>query len=223
MKKIFVYFTLICVLASTTLATAVVNLCYDYTCSLAGCAATPKNCDDGNSCTADSCNPATGCIHTPISCDDQNACTVDSCNVTTGCHHSTRNCDDGVFCNGIESCNITLGCVSGKAVDCSEFNLDSVSSCTNDPDGKNLTFDSFAGFVSSCDEGFQACTEGTVDISHVCSKECGAECVTDSDCGKGEKCSDCTCKGNDVPEFGTLAALVALAGAVTAFFIVRKT
>src|SRR5262249_18759308 len=35
------------------------------------------NCDDGNPCTDDSCNPATGCVHTnnTAPCDDGNACT----------------------------------------------------------------------------------------------------------------------------------------------------
>ena len=35
--------------------------------------------DDGNPCTAESCDPATGCASTPVangtSCDDGNACT----------------------------------------------------------------------------------------------------------------------------------------------------
>src|SRR5207253_2854691 len=39
---------------------------------------TPRNCNDGNPCTDDSCNPTTGCVHTnnTASCDDGNACTL---------------------------------------------------------------------------------------------------------------------------------------------------
>src|SRR5262249_37016895 len=63
--------------------------CADFTdCSPAGacggsvcvqgvCTPTPQpNCDDGNSCTDDSCSPARGCVHTPVAdgpaadCDD---------------------------------------------------------------------------------------------------------------------------------------------------------
>ena len=42
------------------------------------CVGTPINCDDGNPCTTDSCDPVTGCINTPNSnaCDDGNVCTV---------------------------------------------------------------------------------------------------------------------------------------------------
>ena len=73
-------------------------------------AATPAstfrtNCDDGNPCTVDGCDPASGCVHTPIelrrrpdlhdgrvrsghgplharrrsNCNDNNACTADTC------------------------------------------------------------------------------------------------------------------------------------------------
>src|SRR2546425_11935512 len=46
-----------------------------------GCVHTPRNCDDGDPCTDDSCDPITGdCVHAPHNCDDGNACTADSCN-----------------------------------------------------------------------------------------------------------------------------------------------
>jgi hypothetical protein len=54
------------------------------TCQEAICVAgTPKDCDDANPCTADSCEPATGvCVNDPldIPCDDGDACTAsDTC------------------------------------------------------------------------------------------------------------------------------------------------
>jgi hypothetical protein len=43
------------------------------------CTGTARNCDDGNSCTTDTCNPASGCVHTSgpdgALCDDNNPCT----------------------------------------------------------------------------------------------------------------------------------------------------
>src|SRR6185436_526698 len=60
-----------------------------------GCVHTPVNCDDGNACTEDSCDPVKGCVHLPISCNDTNACTIDSCNPSTGCVNTPVNCDDG--------------------------------------------------------------------------------------------------------------------------------
>ena len=38
------------------------------------------NCNDGNPCTTDTCNPSTGaCEHNPVNCDDGNPCTTDAC------------------------------------------------------------------------------------------------------------------------------------------------
>lgn len=69
------------------------------TCSALVCqGGTPVDCDDGEACTADSCQPETGlCVHAPIqgNCDDGSACTEDdSCNAGL-CIGSPLNCDDG--------------------------------------------------------------------------------------------------------------------------------
>jgi hypothetical protein len=52
-------------------------------CTAAGiCVGTPVDCDDGNECTTDTCDPATGCVHTPLTgtiCDTGNLCTADTC------------------------------------------------------------------------------------------------------------------------------------------------
>jgi ELWxxDGT repeat protein len=47
-------------------------------------------CSDGNACNGtESCNPATGCqVGTPLNCDDGDTCTVDTCNRLTGCSHA---------------------------------------------------------------------------------------------------------------------------------------
>ncbi|HTM21334.1 MAG TPA: M36 family metallopeptidase, partial [Kofleriaceae bacterium] len=48
------------------------------TCEAGGCAAgTPLNCDDGDPCTADSCDAVTGCAHTPVSCTGPATCAYD--------------------------------------------------------------------------------------------------------------------------------------------------
>src|SRR6185369_11830275 len=67
-----------------------------------GCqSGTPLDCNDGNACTADSCDPTLGCQHSTVSCDDSNACTNDACSSTVGCQHTnnTNPCaDDGNSC-----------------------------------------------------------------------------------------------------------------------------
>jgi len=44
-------------------------------------------CDDGDACTADSCDNSTGCVYTSTTslCDDSNNCTTDSCDLSLGC------------------------------------------------------------------------------------------------------------------------------------------
>ncbi|MFQ5514510.1 MAG: hypothetical protein ACE5FG_08715, partial [Myxococcota bacterium] len=77
----------------------------------------PPNCNDGNSCTNDSCNPAIGCLNNPVTdgtvCSDDSVCTTgDSC--TAGvCTGTPVACDDGLFCNGAETCDPVLGCQAG--------------------------------------------------------------------------------------------------------------
>ncbi len=48
------------------------------------CTTTPKDCSDGNLCTADVCTGGT-CSNPALACSDGNACTVDDCNVASGC------------------------------------------------------------------------------------------------------------------------------------------
>src|SRR5262249_34865829 len=61
-------------------------------CSAGSCVAgTPPTTDDGNPCTADSCDPVLGVRHTPAA--------------------SGTSCEDGNVCNGREGCLPTAGCV----------------------------------------------------------------------------------------------------------------
>ena len=76
----------------------------------------PRNCDDGNPCTDDACNPATGCFSTTDdsnACSDSNLCTsADHC-VAGVCTGTTVNCDDGVACT-TDACGAAFGCVHTK-------------------------------------------------------------------------------------------------------------
>jgi hypothetical protein len=80
------------------------NACTADTCNLASneCvnADISASCDDGNLCTADSCDPATGCVNadSSASCDDEEDCTADSCDPATGC--SSDPVADGTSCEG---------------------------------------------------------------------------------------------------------------------------
>ena len=91
-------------------------------------------------------------------------------------------------------------------------------------DHKSKTRDAFGECKNGC------CKEDNFGGGAQCiNDQCGAECAVDADCDQGTvgqvgKCSgNCLCTyENQIPEFGTIAALVALAGAVTAFVVIRK-
>jgi len=66
-------------------------------------------CDDGDICTvADSCDGAGGCVGMPKDCNDNDSCTADTCVAAVGCTHSTlpdgSPCDDGDICTTVDVC-----------------------------------------------------------------------------------------------------------------------
>jgi hypothetical protein len=81
------------------------NLCKLYYCDLAtgNCEFNPLNCDDGNECTDDSCDPATGCVYTVHDCNDALSCTIDTCDRVLGCVHVSLNAS---HCNDYNECTI---------------------------------------------------------------------------------------------------------------------
>jgi hypothetical protein len=109
------------------------------------CRVTPLNCDDGDVCTIDVCNPASGeCDHqTNLDCgcttdsecpDDANPCTDPHCQIPGGqtfgiCtfRASTLGCDDGNPCTSGEVCTAVGAprfavCAGGTAVSCDDLN-----------------------------------------------------------------------------------------------------
>jgi cysteine-rich repeat protein len=70
-----------------------------------GCQVDPSICDDGNSCTSDSCDANAVCLQEPVNCDDSDFCTDDSCDPVAGCTYSPTttppeagevSCNDGL-------------------------------------------------------------------------------------------------------------------------------
>ncbi len=90
----------------TDLFTATVTMGGNSSCTFNN---TVSNCDDGDACTDDSCDPITGCQHTPVLCDDGDPCTTDFCDPVTGCQHVPIDCDDGDP-NTIDGCDPVSGC-----------------------------------------------------------------------------------------------------------------
>ena len=79
-------------------------------------------CDDFNACTTgDVCNQGT-CVGTPINCDDGNPCTNDYCDPELGCQYSPSSgtpCNDGNPCTIMDTCNNGI-CQGDPLPDCDD-------------------------------------------------------------------------------------------------------
>lgn len=87
----------------------------------AGCT-TDADCDDGDLCTDDTCDPAIGCENIP-NFDDENDCTDDSCDPQTGqaSHVPTAPgtaCDDGLECTEADECDGDGACAGTRIRGC---------------------------------------------------------------------------------------------------------
>ena len=163
------------------------DLCnVDATCNDDVCAGTPKDCDDGNPCTNDTCEPSTGLCKNEFNtdpCDDNNECTVEDTCTNGVCSGETQpiTCAEGNGCfpSGA-SCNPDTGeCIpttireclhNGNYCDSDNNYCCHAGTCYPDPcpsydncgNGKKC-----AGFESK--DGYQCISFNSFDSSkHVC-------------------------------------------------------
>ncbi len=166
------------------------------------------NCNDGNPCTDDSCEPGVGCVHAPnamscndgdvcttqdqcdggqcaggpaLVCNDGNPCTGDSCDPVTGCQTVALDlpCDDGNDCTIDDHC-VDGGCVLGGLAECADENPCTTDSC--DPASGCLHVLN----EDLCDDG-DACTTGDVCVLGEC---VGAGQLS---CDDANPCTDDAC------------------------------
>src|SRR5678816_4297870 len=129
----------------------------------------PVNCNDNDTCTVDSCFPATGlcvnagtagCCTSGAQCNDNDACTTDGCSSNT-CTHVDVTCNDNDPCT-TDSCNAVGGCSSTPIPNCQA--CADASTCPDD-----------VGTGSECTD--KGCQDG--HCAQIPSPNC---CVTNEDC-----------------------------------------
>ena len=146
------------------------------------------DCDDGNLCTDDSCDPAKGCAHlfNDRPCDDANPCTSqDHCNLGD-CQGALVNCDDNNPCTS-DSCDQQFGCMHLP---------------WNEPceDGNPCTLGDMCqggrcvpGLLT-CDDN-NPCTDDGCDPKSGCfNKPNKAPCDDHNLCTLGDHCGDSSCQ-----------------------------
>ena len=151
----------------------------------------PFNCDDGNVCTDDSCEPIGkdemhNCKHLPnqATCTDDNVCTLDDECVGMSCKSkSVAICDDTNICTN-DSCDPVKGCVF----------LANDATCT---DNDTCTVDDKCA-ETTCKSGpLLSCADNNDCTTDLCKPETG--CYFDNNqnvCSDGNVCSvDDKCEG----------------------------
>ncbi len=175
---------------------------------------TPKDCNDKNPCTADTCDPTKGgCVQTSLSdvpcddanpctlsdsckagvcspgatdpCDDKNPCTKDGCSTAAGCYHDPLN--SGTCTDG-DACTTGDKCTNGKcggtALACNDNNVCTKDLC--DPASGCIFPPVPDNPTTACDDGSK-CTTGDV-----CA---GGKCLPGSTkaCADTNPCTDDSC------------------------------
>ena len=166
-------------------------------------------CNSANKCIAQtSCSADGKCIGEAIDCNDGNPCTDDSCDPTKGCVHVAKadntKCDDASECTPDETCKSGACIASKNLCGCSAD-----SECTKWDDGNlcNGVFACIANFCSKkpqsevkCDASKDACKDNLCDpktgaCGAVPKKE-GTSCNDANECTIQEVCKSGLCKGN---------------------------
>ena len=135
-----------------------------------GCAAMPVEdgtaCDDGDGCTeGDACSAGVCEDGEPKDCDDENPCTDDSCNVTVGCMNAANAaaCDDANPCTSGDHC-AGGACATTGTLDCSSqddpCNLGVCDPTDGSCDKSPRTNGTGCSAGDSC-SGPDTCTDGT--------------------------------------------------------------
>jgi len=139
------------------------------------------DCDDGDLCTTDRCEPSGRCVNDPVDCDDSDLCTADACDPAVGCVYAAVDCDDGVGCT-FDTCDPALGCVNlpddalcDDGVGCTDDACDPAAGCLNTPDD------------AQCDDGV-GCTDDVCDPAIGCTST-----ANDALCDDGVACTIDAC------------------------------
>lgn len=129
------------------------------------------DCDDGNPCTADSCDPELGCSSDDVDDDTE-------CSTATIC---AGTCDAGT-------------CVGGTPIDCRDDDPCTVDRC--DPDRLDCV-DETRPDGAWCDDSDQCTTDG-VCVDGTCEDEQSRACVDDDSCTEDSCDPDSGCVFSDV-------------------------
>lgn len=185
-------------------------------CSGGSCVgSSPKNCDDGISCTNDTCVKGVGCTNTAVAdntpCDDGNDCNTGDrcvsgqCKATGGkvcpedgnpCTVATCSADVCGFANDnslrcqIDKCHEFTACVNGACPAGAPIDCNDANPCTTDGCDPATGCTHVADDAASCNDG-DLCTTDDACKAGKCAGT-ALECTPIDDCHVAGKCSATT-------------------------------
>ena len=155
------------------------------------------DCDDGDPCTTDACDPVAGCASAtapagtdcsdadacngaetcdaaglckagaPLDCDDDNPCTADACDMAGGCQHVEL--ADDTACSDGDACNGAELCAAGVCTAGAPLDCDDQNECTVDAcDAAAGCTHTSASQGSPCDDGDRCTQPDTCDGNGTC-------------------------------------------------------
>ena len=165
-----------------------------------------NDCDDGNTCTTDSCNPdgtcsnekdVASCCNTDLDCDDGDGCTTDSCNTATLTCNAPVQIKD--CCNTVDDCDLSNPCKNVACIGkiCRYGQKNGCCTQSSECDDKNICT------VNTCDTDTNTC-----DFSVKTTETC---CNVDADCDDNDpktlnKCVTNNCQYPQDPDYCTTVA-----------------
>jgi hypothetical protein len=151
-------------------------------------------CDDGVFCNGvEICDTALDCqAGSPPGCNDGVSCTTDSCDpVGDACVNAPDDavCADRQFCNGVETCDAVLDCQGGTPVNCTDgvaCTLDGCDeandTCVNPPNNAFCDDGQFCNGAETCDPGLDCQAGAPIGCDD------GVGCTVDSCDEVGDAC-----------------------------------
>lgn len=133
------------------------------------------SCDDGNTCTTvDSCINGECKGSVPLDCNDGDVCTDDACDPATGCYttFNTAPCEDGNGCTTQDKCE-TGTCVGGPPLVCEPLNDCQEQGICDSATGNCAYFAKPDGTL--CDDG-NSCTTNDTCKSGTCAESTPIDC-----------------------------------------------
>ncbi len=147
------------------------------------CSMLPVNdgfaCDDANACTVgDLCDGGVCVAGVAANCNDGNVCTDEGCDPAEGCQYTNNevSCQDGSVCTILD------GCQEGECIPGSPKNCDDANVCTDDLCDPVFGCNSAAN-DALCDDG-NACTVDDHCVDTVCVGTGSLQCDDDNPCTK---------------------------------------